>query len=270
MHRCVVGGITIGQGFPVRLMGVINCSPESFFHGSYVRPGTVRIHAEEMVSEGADIIDIGARSTAPLSPPVSEETETERILAALSELDGSGIPVSVDTMRRGVLEPCLDHDIRAVNDISGFADPAYARRVGDAGLPAILMASRDLPGDAAGWDDTLANLSLVVSRCEAAGVSGYVLDPGIGLWTPGRTTTLDWEICRNFDTCARFGRPILAAVSRKTFLGEPGGRPPEDRLPASLGLTALLIGKGADLVRTHDVSETAAVIRMAARVVERT
>lgn len=269
MHRCVVGGITVGKGFPVRLMGVINASPESFFHGSYVRPGSVRSHAEEMLSQGAEIIDIGARSTAPLSPPVSEELETGRILAALRELDGSGIIVSVDTMRRSVLEACLRHDIHAANDISGFADPAYARLVADAGLPAILMASRDLPGDAASWEATLSNLALAVSRCRDAGVSDVILDPGIGLWTPGRTTSLDWEICRNFDACARFGRPLLAAISRKTFLGEPGGCPPEDRLPASLGLTALLIGKGADMVRTHDVSETAAVIRMAARVVER-
>lgn len=269
MHRCVVNGIPIGQGYPVRLMGVINCSPESFFQGSYVQPGSVRSRAEEMISRGADIIDIGARSTAPLSPPVDEGTERERMHRALSELDGSGIPVSVDTMRISVLDRCLDHDIHAANDISGFSDPAYARRVADAGLPALLMASRDCPGDAKDWDGTLANLSRVVSRCEVAGVSSYILDPAIGLWNPERTTSLDWEICRRFDACTRFLRPLLAAVSRKTFLGEPDSLPPEDRLPASLGLTALLVGKGADIVRTHDIAETAAVIRMAARVVER-
>jgi dihydropteroate synthase len=102
-----------------------------------------------------------------------------------------------------------------------------------------------------------------------AGIPRYVLDPGIGLWTPKRTTALDWELCHYFEEFARFGRPLLAAVSRKTFLGEPGNRPPEGRLAASLGLTAVLIAKGADVVRTHDVRETADVIRTVARVVDR-
>ena len=269
MHRCVVKDITIGPGFPVRLMGVINCSPESFFHGSYVGPGSIRARAEEMVREGAEIIDIGARSTAPLSPRVSEETEADRLSAALSEMDGSGIPVSVDTMYPSVLERALSHDIHAANDISGLSNPAYARIVADEGLPSFLMASRRTQGDAMSVEETLSHLALVVARCEEAGVSSYVLDPGIGLWNPARTTALDWEICRNFELCSRFGRPLLAAVSRKTFLGEPDGRPPELRLAASLGITALLIQKGADVVRTHDVRETTDVIRMAARMVNR-
>jgi dihydropteroate synthase len=250
-------------------MGVINCSPESFFHGSYVGPGSILSTAEEMIRQGAEIIDIGARSTAPLSPPISETTEAARLSAALREMDGSGIPVSVDTMYPSVLECSLSHDIHAANDISGFSNPAYARIVADAGLPSFLMASGRTQGDATTFSETLSHLALVVSRCEEAGVSSYVLDPGIGLWNPARTTALDWEICRNFDRCSRFERPLLAAVSRKTFLGEPDGLPPELRLAASLGITALLIGKGADIVRTHDIRETADVIRMAAQVVDR-
>ena len=269
MHRCVVKDITIGRGFPVRLMGVINCSPESFFHGSYVRPGSIRDRAEEMVREGAEIIDIGARSTAPLSPKVNEATEADRLSAALAEMDGSGIPVSVDTMYPSVLKRSLSHDIHAANDISGLASPAYARIVADAGLPSFLMASQRTQGDATSVEETLSYLALVVSRCEEAGVSSYVLDPGIGLWNPARSTALDWEICRTFEQYSRFGRPLLAAVSRKTFLGEPDGRPPELRLAASLGITALLIQKGADIIRTHDVRDTADVIRMAARMVNR-
>ena len=269
MYRCVVKGIPIGQGFPVRLMGVINCSPESFFHGSYVMPGSILKRADEMVSLGADIIDIGARSTAPRSPPISVATEAERLSAALAELDGTGIPVSVDTMHCAVLERALSHDIHAANDISGFSDPAYSRFVADAGLPALLMASEKMPGDATSFRETLANLSRIVNRCTDAGVSSYILDPGIGLWTSSRSTALDWEICRHFEQCSQFGRPLLAAVSRKTFLGEPDGRPPEMRLPASLGITAMLIQKGADMIRTHDVRETAEVIRMASRMVDR-
>jgi dihydropteroate synthase len=269
MTRCEIKGIRIGRGCPVRLMGVINCSPESFFRGSYVRVGSVRYRAEEMVAAGADLVDVGARSTAPRSPPISEQAEMGRLDKALTELDGSGIPVSIDTMHPAVLERCLGHDVHAVNDISGLVNPRYARMVADAGLPVILMASRRGPGDATTRRETESALQLVVTRCTEAGIPGYVLDPGIGLWTPDRTTALDWELCHHFEEFARFGRPLLAAISRKTFLGEPGNRPPEGRLAASLGLTALLIAKGADVVRTHDVPETAEVIQALARVVDR-
>jgi dihydropteroate synthase len=269
MSRCLVNGIPIGKGFPVRLMGVINCSPESFFPGSYVLPGAIRARAEEMVSQGADFIDVGARSTAPRSPPLGEMDEMERLDLALSELDGSGIPVSVDTTRQAVLERCLSHDIHAANDISGFADPRYARIVAEAGLPAFVMASEKEPGDATTLGETFAAAEKVISRCSSAGIENYVLDPGIGLWTLRRSTDLDWEIARNFEWFLCYKRPLLAAVSRKSFLAGPRNLPPEERLPASLALTALLIERGADIVRTHDVAETAEIIRTASRMVGR-
>ncbi len=268
MLRCVVNGIAIGQGYPVRLMGVINCSPESFYAGSYVRPGAIRAKAEEMVARGADLVDLGARSTAPRSPPLDGKAELERLDSALSELDGSGITVSVDTTRPSVLERCLRHDIHAANDISGLADPGYARIVADAGLPAILMASVRFPGDPTSLSGTFAALDLVTSRCSDAGIGSYVLDPGIGLWTRDRTVDLDWKLSRNFGLFLAWDRPLLAAVSRKTFLAGPEILPPEDRLFASLGLTALLIGRGASVVRTHDIFETAEVIRAAAQMKE--
>ena len=269
MSRCLVKGVPIGRDEPVRLMGVINCSPESFYQGSYACSGSILCRAADMIAAGADIIDLGARSTAPGAPPLSVEAEAERLEQALCELDGTGIPVSVDTMHAPVLGRCLSHDIHAANDISGLRDPAYARLVADAGLPAFLMASDKRPGDATTLSGTFAALEKVVLRCADAGIDQYVLDPAVGLWIPERTTDLDWELCRNFDRFSRFGRPLLAAVSRKTFLGGPGQRPPEERLAASLGITALLIGKGADVVRTHDVAETAEVIRTASRVVGR-
>ena len=269
MNRCKIKGILIGRDYPVRLMGVINCSPESFYHGSYVREGSVRSRAEEMIGAGADLIDIGARSTAPGSPNVSKKVEAGRLDQALTELDGSGIPVSVDTMFPAVLEHCLGHDVHAANDISGLVNPRYARIVADAGLPAILMASHREPGDATTRIGTGSALQLVINRCADAGITNYILDPGIGLWTHKRTTALDWELCSHFEEFTRFDHPLLAAVSRKTFLGEPENRPPEGRLAASLGLTALLIAKGADVVRTHDIPETADVIRTIGRVVNR-
>ncbi len=116
-------------------MGVINCSPESFYPNSYFPTNEVHKKAVEMVEQGADIIDLGARSTAPNTQAISGKTEAERIDAALSELDGSDITVSIDTMHPGVLDVCLKHEIHAINDISGFLSPVYAQKVAASGSP---------------------------------------------------------------------------------------------------------------------------------------
>ena len=155
------------------------------------------------------------------------KSEAERIDAALKELDGTGFTVSVDTMHPGVLEVCLKHDIHAANDISGFMSPAYAKKVAESGLPAFVMATNQQPGDPIGVEATLAALKEVMLRCEHAGVNEYVLDPGIGIWTPFRSVGDDWELCRNFEKFQRFDRPVLAAVSRKTFIGMLLNRDPE-------------------------------------------
>jgi dihydropteroate synthase len=263
MHQCKVNGLKIGSGAPVRIMGVINCSPESFFPGSFRSGKDISQRALEMISEGADIIDIGARSTSPASPPVSVSCETERMEAALQELEGTGAIISVDTMRPSVLNRCLKYDIHAVNDINGLADPEYARIFADSGLPGFLMASVSSPGDSTDIPGTLKALEQVISRCEDRSIGEFVLDPGIGLWHPARNTELDWDLCRHFEGFNTFHRPLLLAVSRKTFIGDLLSRKhPQERLAGSLALTTLLLRKGTDIVRTHDIKETRDAIRV--------
>jgi dihydropteroate synthase len=184
---------------------------------------------------------------------------------ALSELDGTGITLSVDTRYAEVLEVCLRHDVHAANDISGLADERYARVVADSGLPAFVMASFREPGDAVGLAATLAALDAVVARCARLGIEDVVLDPAVGRWVPGRTSEDDWELCRNFESFSSFGRPVLAAVSRKTFIGDLLGREPEDRLAGTLAVTAMLVEKGASVVRSHDVRETADLLRVSGK-----
>jgi dihydropteroate synthase len=255
----------VGGGAPVRLMGVINCSPESFYVGSYVPTGNVRERALAMVRDGADIVDLGARATGPSAQPLPAAEEQARMEAALSALDGSGIPVSVDTTVPSVLEASLRHDVAAVNDIRGLADPAYARLVADAGLPVIAMASRGRPGDARSLEETLENLKGVIARCARYGIDQYILDPAIGLWVPGRTPALDWILSRNFRRFLACDRPVLAAISRKSFLGDLLGRDPAGRLAGSLALTVLLVQQGAAMVRIHDVKETRDVLAVMQR-----
>ena len=268
MRDCVINKLKIGGDSPVRMMGVINCSPESFYANSYIPTNFVHKTAVAMIEHGADLIDIGARSTAPNTQAISGSAEAERIDAALRELDGSGITISVDTMNPWVLDICLKHEIHAINDISGLSSSAYTKRLAQSGLPAFLMASKEQPGDSRGLKDTLATLDKVVKRCENAGIKDYVLDPGIGIWTPFRSVEDDWTLCQHFSEFKKFERPLLAAISRKTFIGDLLNRPPEDRQSGSLAVTFMLLEKGASIVRTHDVAQTLDVIRVFERLVK--
>jgi dihydropteroate synthase len=263
MPQCRINGFRVGKPAPVRIMGVINCSLESFFQGSSVKTCDILASARQMVGEGADIIDVGGRSTSPLAIPISPAVETERMELALKELEGSDLTVSVDTTRPEVLTRCLRYDIHAINDIGGLANKEFAHIVADSGLPAVLMASKAMPGDPTDLPMTLNALETIVSRCNDSGIEEYILDPAIGLWGPGRTVALDWELCRNFSKFTRFERPLLAAVSRKTFIGKLLGlENPADRLTGSIAVTILLLRAGADMVRCHDVRETKEAVRV--------
>ncbi|MDD1664554.1 MAG: dihydropteroate synthase, partial [Methanomicrobiales archaeon] len=132
-----------------------------------------------------------------------------------------------------------------------------------------LMASRSIPGDAVGFPATLETLKLVVERCGEYGIREFILDPGIGRWVPERTGRDDWDLVRRFGEFLTLGRPLLAAVSRKTFIGELLGRGPDERLSGSLAVALLLAMKGTSVVRTHDVRETRDVLAVLAEVLGR-
>ncbi|MDD4126539.1 MAG: dihydropteroate synthase [Methanomicrobium sp.] len=262
MQTCRIKNIEVGGSAPVRLMGVINCSPESFFEQSYTPPEKIFEKACELKDKGADIIDIGARSTAPDSPEISISEETDRLKRTLKEFTGSGIAVSVDTMYPEVLSACLHYDIDCINDIHGLANENYAKVAGDSGLPAILMAADKIPGDSSGFDSVYSTLKTVMERADKAKINDYILDPAIGKWTPERTLENDWELCRRFSEFLDLNRPVLAAVSRKTFIGELVDKPAEGRLAGTLAVTFRLLMDGASIVRAHDVSDTKDLIRV--------
>ena len=257
-----VGNVGIGGGEPVRLMAVINASPESFFSSSYVPREQLRDTAIRFLDDGAEILDLGARSTAPNAPPLTAAEERTRVCASLKELEGIGLPLSVDTMFPEVLEAALRYDIDAINDIHGLASPDYARVAADAGLPVFLMASNVVPGDAVGLAATHAACETVIERAHRAGIEEIILDPAIGRWTPERTFEDDWNICREFSTFHEHGYPLLAAVSRKSFIGDLLDAPPQGRLAGTIAVTYELLKQGASVVRTHDVRETSDILRV--------
>lgn len=249
-----VKNICVGDGCSPKIMGVVNISPESFFTDSFTSCEKIFEKVCAEIDAGADIIDIGARSTALHAPPLSVAEEKDRVVTALKELRGVDAVFSLDTMYPKVLDAALRFDLSIINDISGLTNECYAKVASDSGLPVIAMAAKKVPGDPLNFFETKTSLENILSRANNFGIEKIILDPGVGRWVPERTADADWELCRNFSDLKSFGCPLLAAVSRKTFIGEATLKLPQDRLYGTLGVLFYLLLNGADILRVHDVS----------------
>jgi len=267
-----LAGIEAGDGFPAVILGAINVSPESFYKDSVAATETaVQKRAEQMAAEGADMIDVGAMSTAPyLETTITEAEEIQRLVWAIGILrKAATLPISVDTKRSRVALAALDAGATVVNDVSGFLhDPAMARVAAQHAQGAILMASETASGarDPVGTVRESLQQSLTLSDAAGLARTCVVLDPGIGFF---RKAVMPWEawdceVLRRLGELRTLGRPILVGVSRKSFIGKLLGKTsPADRLAGSLAATTVAILNGAHMVRTHDVGPTRDAIRMA-------
>lgn len=266
-----LAGVEVGDGFPVRIVGVLNVSPESFYAGSVARGRRVlQQRAARMVTEGADILDIGAMSTAPyLQGAIREHQEEQRLVAAIRAVrQVTAVPISADTQRSRVAAAALAAGASIINDVSGLvADAAMAALARDAD-GVIIMASEQTSSTGEPVAVIMSLLRHSLRRARKAGVAHdrIVVDPGIGFF---RRAALPWH---EFDCVAlaqlsrlrRLGHPLLVGISRKSFIGRLTGRDrPEERLHGSLGATAIAVYNGAALVRTHDVAATLDAVRMA-------
>jgi dihydropteroate synthase len=218
-----------------------------------------------MLEQGADIIDVGAVSTAPNVKPISLETERRRILPIIKILVNKiDAPISVDTQRAAVAEEALEIGAKIINDVSGLKSyPRMADVVVESKCSAILMAARKRPGDVRTVAEIKRELgnSLEICKRNKIDMQKIVIDPGIGF---GKGGDYDVRILANLRNLKDFGRPICVAVSRKAFIGRILGlKDPADRLAGSLAATAVAIINGADVVRTHDVEETLRAVRVA-------
>lgn len=280
----------MGKGSPVRVMAVVNVSPESFYKGSVA--ATSRDVAREVaaaVEEGADLIDIGGASTAPyLRTAVTEETEVSRVTMALeaaTEASGGRAVLSVDTVRASVARAAIREGATVINDVSGLKhDPAMARVVSEGGVSLLAMAHSGVASSAGPLVQVRRALRATLSVADEAGIarSKIVLDPGIGFFrsegpssTTSHQTVMPWyqwdvEVLANLDQLAPLGSPLGVGLSRKSFIGKILGlERPEDRLAGSLALTAVAVANGASLIRTHDVRETVEAVRAAEAVLAR-
>ncbi|KKG16090.1 dihydropteroate synthase [Methanosarcina sp. 2.H.T.1A.6] len=267
-------GIKVGDQYPAHVMGIINVSPESFYKGSISSPGSALDVARKMVEDGATFLDLGARSTWLFAEPISRKEELERLLPVLEALEGNvDAVISVDTMFSEIAEEALKRGADVINDVSGFtADPRMIEVVADHGCPAVVMASNKIPGDPLGMDSIIEALDSIIQAAEAGGIvpESLILDPAIGRWTEEKLPMYDFETLDDFERLKIFEKPLLAALSRKSFIGDVLGKPAAERLYGSLAAAAIAVYKGAHIIRTHDVPETSDVIKLSGALRSRT
>ena len=261
-------------------MGILNVTPDSFSDGGqFVTVDSAVAHAEQMIAEGADIVDVGGESTRPGGEPISVEDEIKRVVPVIEALaQRTSIPISVDTTKSEVARAALEAGAVIVNDISAlrfdfYVADAVARA--DAGL--VLMHSRGtpatmhrLPPVADIIHEVAHSLRASINMAERRGVKpeSIVIDPGIGF---GKSLEQNLELIAKLDQLiASFpDYPLLIGTSRKSFIGrlladESGTpAPAENRLQGSLATITAAILKGAHIVRVHDVKETIETIRVA-------
>ncbi len=254
------------------IMGIINCTPDSFYHESRkVNLKSALDTAFKMIEEGADIIDIGGESTRPGSEYIETEEEIRRILPFLEEFrKNTDFPVSVDTRKSETAAAALENGADIINDISALSDdPVLADIIVRYNADIILMHKKGLPSDMQNnpsyRNDAVKEIKdYLEKRAEYAFAKGIekdriTLDPGIGF---GKRLQDNLAIIKNIESFKESGYPVLIGHSRKSFIGIITGRETEDRLEGSLAAGLLSAVNGADILRVHDVKETSDTLKI--------
>jgi dihydropteroate synthase len=249
------------------VMGVLNVTPDSFSDGGrFLQPLHAIERARSLVSEGADILDIGAESTRPYggAQQVSLEEERRRLEPVLPAAVATGIPISIDTMKADVAAWALEAGAAIVNDVWGLQrDLDMARVVAAHGVPIIVMHNRETADPSI---DIVADVTDFFSRsleiAWEAGISHHqiVLDPGIGF---GKTPEQSIACIAHLTKWRGFDLPLLIGASRKRFINSVVATTPAERLPGSLAAHVLAVENGAAIIRTHDVAATVQALAVA-------
>jgi dihydropteroate synthase len=245
------------------VVGIINMTPDSFAgDGLNGDAGAAEALGHRWKDEGADVIDVGGRSTRPGAPPVPLDEELQRTLPAVRRLAPLGLPVSVDTSSSRVAAAALDAGAAMINDVTALTgDPAMADVVARTGVPAVIVDTRDRRAAADVIADTADFLAGRLRAAEAAGIdiSRIVIDPGYGF---GVTIAQNMEMLRRLRGLTALGRPLLIGTSRKGSIGRILNLPVHDRLEGTAATIVVAISNGADFVRVHDVLAMGRVARM--------
>lgn len=264
------------------VMGILNVTPDSFSDGgNYTETDRALFHVEQMLKEGADLVDIGGESTRPGYVPVSEEEEIQRVCpiveAVKSRLD---VPVSLDTYKSKVAKAGIQAGADMINDIWGLQYEEIAEGIADnqlggmaeviakAGLPCCLMHNRREAVYVNFMEDVAADLARTLHIARKAGIpeDRIILDPGVGF---AKTYEQNLEIINRLEELRVFECPILLGTSRKSVIGLTLDLPTAERLEGTLVTTVMAVMKGCSFVRVHDVKENVRAVKMAEAILGR-
>jgi dihydropteroate synthase len=251
------------------VMGIVNVTPDSFADGGrYAAASPALAHARALLSDGADIVDLGGESTRPGAEPVSEQQEIDRVLPLVQQLraecDQRAVPISVDTRKPAVMRAAIAAGASMINDVGALQAPGALQVVADSttSVAVCLMHMRGEPAtmqQAVAYGDVVievvAFLRARATACLAAGIDRerIVIDPGFGF---GKTVEHNLELLRRLPEIVALGYPVLAGLSRKSTIGALTGRDVGERMAGSVAAALAAVARGAAIVRVHDVRET--------------
>jgi len=248
---------------PPLLMGILNITPDSFSDGGrYAMPADARARIEQLLADGADLIDIGGESTRPGAVPVSEQQELDRVLPAVEAAVALGAVVSIDTSRPAVITAGLRAGAAIINDVRALTVPGALAAVVASEAAICLMHMQGEPGSMQQqphYADVVAEVeAFLLARADACRVAGIerariCLDPGFGF---GKTATHNLRLLTTLPRLTQHGYAVLAGLSRKSLIGQLTGAPIDERLAGSLTLALAAAERGARVLRIHDVRET--------------
>jgi dihydropteroate synthase len=268
VNTIACGARTLDLSRP-RIMGVLNVTPDSFSDGGQLyRDGRVDTdvllaRAEQMLAEGADILDVGGESTRPGAAAVSEAEELDRVVTAVEALaQHCDTIISVDTSTPSVMTEATRCGAGLLNDVRGFRRPQALQAAADSGLALCVMHMQGEPGTmqtAPAYSDVVQDISEFLSlRLADMGAVGIdldrvVIDPGFGF---GKTAEQNFELLARLEALCNQRQPVLVGLSRKSMISSVLDRPPEQRMVASVALALMAVERGARIVRVHDVAAT--------------
>ena len=258
-----------------RIMGILNVTPDSFSDGGQlfqnhgVDTDALLRRAEQMLSAGADILDVGGESTRPGATPVSEEEELERVLTAVEALTTRfETIISVDTSTPRVMRESASLGAGLLNDVRGFRRPGALAAAAESGLALCLMHMQGEPDTmqvAPSYDDVMGEVEGFFdgrfTELASAGIQldQVIVDPGFGF---GKTADQNFELLARLEELVARGHPVLVGLSRKSMISSVLDREPEERIFASVALATMAVERGARIVRVHDVAATADALAM--------
>jgi dihydropteroate synthase len=251
------------------VMGIVNVTPDSFSDGGrhLLRDAAVA-HAQQLLAEGADILDIGGESTRPGAKAVGVQEELDRVMPVLEGLRGAPVPLSIDTCKSEVMRAALAAGAHMINDINALQDSAALAAVVASDAAVCLMHKQGTPATMQAephYQDVLAEvkdfLDARVAAVQAAGIARerIVIDPGFGF---GKSLAHNLALLRHLDELSALGVPVLAGLSRKSMLGTITGQDVGHRVHASIAAALLAVQRGARIVRVHDVQATVDALKV--------